>query len=209
MGAARVKRLTQSEREDREGRLSRLNEVLRTRKLAGLDKLSTNKNYVPGRGPMNPSMVFVGEAPGRNENVMREPFIGPSGRLLRDMMDHISLPFDDVYITNTVKWWPTDERGNTRPPTNEEKSICLFYLQRELSILSCARVVALGKHAATTLLGARAVRAKWQVCGLPILPRRPVYVLPLYHPAAALYQQSLKPVLFQEFEMVRKDPRAA
>jgi uracil-DNA glycosylase family 4 len=197
-----VGELSRGAKEIRWEKMQRFNEVLRRTTDPYLLNLRKGKNYVPGRGSLFPGLVFIGEAPGRNENAMRMPFIGASGRILDDLLESVGITRDSVYITNTVKWWPTLQ-GNTRPPQRQEKEACRPYLVRELAIVAASRVVTLGRHATDALLPKGAERARWHKAeGLPF------YVLPLYHPAAAIYRQALRSILFEEFKKVTEDPRA-
>ena len=106
-----------------------------------------------GVGDSNPSWLFVGEGPGRNEDREGQPFIGPAGKLLDNMLAAVSLQrHKDVFIANVVKCRPTDADGKDRAPSSEEVAACRPYLERQIAVLKPALMVALGKTAALALL---------------------------------------------------------
>lgn len=182
---------------ERMARLRVINRSLQSMSHRDLRMLKSDKSFVPGRGSMIPRMVFVGEAPGPTEDRERQPFCGKSGRFLNDLISSLGWKRSEVYVTNVVKWWPTNRTGHTRAPTDQEKIVCRPYLVRELATLEAWRVVALGRHASLSLVGQGFERGYWQQA-----PGLPFQVLPLYHPAAGLYQHSLKPTIFREFRQV-------
>lgn len=106
-----------------------------------------------GVGDPNPSWLFVGEGPGRNEDRQGEPFIGPAGKLLDNMLAAISLDRrQGVFIANVVKCRPTDADGKDRAPASDEVAACRPYLERQIALLKPTLLVALGKTAALALL---------------------------------------------------------
>jgi uracil-DNA glycosylase family 4 len=108
-----------------------------------------------GAGDEKAKWLFVGEGPGRNEDLQGEPFVGPAGKLLDNMLAAIGVSrHADAYIANIVKCRATDDNGRDRPPTPQEAAACLPYLQRQIELLQPSVIVALGKTAALTLLGA-------------------------------------------------------
>lgn len=163
--------------------------------------LRANTTYVPGRGALSPTYAFIGEAPGAAEERARRPFCGPSGRLLNEMLDSIGLDRDMVYITNVVKYRPPKNRN----PSPMEVAASVAYLRKELAIVAPMYVVTLGRHALHALeptLRLSAVRGQWQtVAGWP-------WLMPLYHPAVALYRMSLRTTLFEEFSRLLEVPHA-
>jgi uracil-DNA glycosylase len=107
-----------------------------------------------GTGDEKAKWLFVGEGPGRNEDLQGEPFIGQAGKLLDNMLLAMGLSRDqNAYIANIVKCRPTDDNGRDRPPTPDEAAACLPYLQRQIALIQPAIIVALGKTAALSLLG--------------------------------------------------------
>lgn len=110
-------------------------------------------NTVFGVGDQKANWLFIGEGPGRNEDLRGEPFIGEAGKLLDNMLLAMGLKRgENAYIANIVKCRPTDETGRDRPPTPEEAASCLPYLERQIALIQPTVLVALGKTAALSLL---------------------------------------------------------
>ncbi|WP_245549249.1 uracil-DNA glycosylase [Noviherbaspirillum massiliense] len=107
-----------------------------------------------GVGDEKAKWLFVGEGPGRNEDQTGEPFVGPAGKLLDNMLLPLGVKRgENAYIANIVKCRPTDASGKDRPPTPEEAAACMPYLQRQIALIKPTIIVALGKTAALSLLG--------------------------------------------------------
>jgi len=100
------------------------------------DLCQTRKNSVPGKGNFNSDVIFVGEAPGRNEDLRGEPFVGVAGKKLSEALENAGILRDEVYITNTVKCRPP----NNRVPSKLEKETCQEYIQKEIEIRSTGPV---------------------------------------------------------------------
>jgi DNA polymerase len=112
------------------------------------------KKTVFGVGDEKAKWLFIGEGPGRNEDMQGEPFVGPAGKLLDNMLVAMGLKRgENAYIANIVKCRPTDEGGKDRPPSPQEVASCLPYLQRQIALIQPTVLVALGKTAALSLLG--------------------------------------------------------
>lgn len=115
----------------------------------------TRTQTVFGSGAQKAKWLFVGEGPGRNEDLQGEPFIGPAGKLLDNMLRAMGLQRGvTAFIANIVKCRPTDANGRDRPPTPEEAAACLPYLERQIALIQPRVIVALGKTAGVSLLGA-------------------------------------------------------
>lgn len=148
------------------------------------------KQVVFGVGNVDADIFFCGEAPGADEEVQGEPFVGKAGQLLTKMIQAMGLKREDVYIGNIMNWrpeMPTDV-GN-RPPTVEEMAFCLPYLKAQLAVVQPKLIVALGATAVKGLLGAssfrnlRDVKGQWQEFeGIPVMPT--------YHPSYLLRNDS-------------------
>lgn len=151
---------------------------------------------VPGDGPYNANVMFVGEGPGENEDKQGLPFVGAAGRLLHTLLESIGLKRSDVFITNIVKCRPP---GN-RAPRKNEIAACNPYLQSQFSIIKPKIVCPLGTPAITTLMGTEYKVTK--IHGRPFQTQRFI-LLPLYHPAAALYTQGLRDTLFEDFRVLK------
>lgn len=146
---------------------------------------------VPGEGNPISDVLLVGEGPGAREDATGRPFVGPAGQLLDELLGTIGWQRGDVFITNVVKCRPP---GN-RDPEPEEKAACAGYLERQERILDPAVVVTLGRHSLQRYLpGARISAVHGQL-------RRSFsgqHVFPMYHPAAALHQSSLRETLVRD-----------
>lgn len=159
---------------------------------------------VPGTGSLFPRLFFIGEAPGRLEQKQRTPFVGASGNLLNEMLESVGIAREEVWITNTVKYRPTEGKSN-RSPTDTEVHASLPYLRAEHRLLGLPPLVALGKHAKRVAerdykLPHGLVIGKWfwMNDGYPILP--------LYHPAYGIYQRANRPIMFEQFKAVLAPP---
>lgn len=120
------------------------------------DLCHSRTHTVFGVGDEKGKWLFVGEGPGRNEDLRGEPFVGQAGKLLDNMLLALGLKRgDNAYIANIVKCRPTDAAGKDRPPTADESAACMPYLQRQISLIQPAIIVALGKTAALSLLNLR------------------------------------------------------
>lgn len=144
-----------------------------------------------GTGSPDADIVFVGEAPGKNEDIQGEPFVGAAGKFLNEMLEMIGLQRSDIYITNIVKYRPP----NNRDPLPEEKAAFLPYLQKQIDIIKPKLIVMLGRHSMDSLLPGLKIS---QVHGQPKRYNGQVY-LPLFHPAAALYNGAMRQTLIDDF----------
>lgn len=147
-----------------------------------------------GIGSADADIVFIGEAPGKNEDLQGEPFVGAAGKFLNEMLAMIDLKREDIYITNIVKYRPP----NNRDPLPSEKSDFLPYLDRQLEIINPKLIVTLGRHSMDVLLPGLKIS---QVHGQPKRYKSRVF-LPLFHPAAALYDGNLKQTLIDDFAKI-------
>ena len=150
---------------------------------------------VMGDGNADADIVFIGEAPGKNEDLQGKPFVGAAGKFLDEMLAAADLRRSYVYITNIVKYRPP----NNRDPLPEEKRQFWPYLMRQLEIIQPKAVLTLGRHSGGGFIpGLRISQDHGQ-------PRRvrlhelEFVVIPLYHPAAALYNGSMRQTLIDDF----------
>lgn len=144
-----------------------------------------------GTGNPDTDIVFIGEAPGKNEDLQGEPFVGAAGKFLNEMLELIGLKRSDIYITNIVKYRPP----NNRDPLPEEKLAFLPYLKQQLDIIKPKLIVLLGRHSMDSLLPGLKIS---EAHGQPKRHEGRVY-LPLFHPAAALYNGGLRQTLIDDF----------
>ncbi|AIY41350.1 Uracil-DNA glycosylase [Collimonas arenae] len=146
------------------------------------------KNTVFGVGNNKAKWLFIGEGPGRNEDIQGEPFVGPAGKLLDNILLAMGLARgENAYIANIVKCRPTDATGRDRPPAADEVAACLPYLQRQIELIQPTVLVALGKTAALSLLGLDPSTPVSKLRGsVHRYAERPLIVT--YHPAYLLRQ---------------------
>ncbi len=149
---------------------------------------------VMGEGNPDAELVFIGEAPGKNEDLQGKPFVGAAGKFLNEMLAMIDLKREDVYITNIVKYRPPDNRD----PSTDEKQAFLQYLESQLEVIQPVLVVTLGRHSLNCFLPDLSIS---QVHGQPKRYRGRVY-LPLFHPAAALYNGAMRQTLIDDFALI-------
>jgi uracil-DNA glycosylase len=143
-------------------------------------------NTVFGVGDEKAKWLFVGEGPGRNEDLQGEPFVGPAGKLLDNMLIAMGLKRgENTFIANIVKCRPTDPNGRDRPPAPEEAAACMPYLERQIALIQPTVIVALGKTAALSLLGVDPATPVSKLRGtVHHFAGRPLIVT--YHPAYLL-----------------------
>jgi DNA polymerase len=162
--------------------------------VAGCVKCSlhhSRKLAVPGEGPANAEIMFIGEGPGFHENEQGRPFVGAAGKYLDELLAKINLKRSQVFIANVVKCRPP---GN-RDPMPDELEACRAYLERQIQAINPKVIVTLGRfsmanfmpNAKISSVHGQAVKVKGRL------------VIAMYHPAAALHQGSLKPIIEQDF----------
>jgi uracil-DNA glycosylase len=156
----------------------------------GFEPCMTASRMVPGEGNPAARVMFVGEAPGATEDELGRPFVGRAGKLLGELLAEAGLVRSDVWITNVVKARPPKNRDPKAP----EVAHCMPWLERELEIIRPALVVPLGRHA---LKHFAPVAKIGEVHGT-VLAADGRDLFPLYHPAAAMYNQTLRATLFED-----------
>jgi len=160
----------------------------------------TATNLVMGDGSVDAEIVLIGEAPGKNEDEQGLPFVGASGKFLNEMLDSAGLSRSDVYITNIVKYRPP----NNRDPLLEEKNAFWPFLLRQIDIIKPKVVVTLGRHSMEYFLPGQKIGQVHGQTQRIKLDDLELVVVPLYHPAAALYNGSLRTVLKEDFMKLKK-----
>ena len=160
----------------------------------------TRTNSVPGKGNFQSDVIFVGEAPGRNEDKQGEPFVGVAGRKLETALDGAGISRDTVYITNVVKCRPP----NNRVPSTAERDTCQEYLKGEISIIKPKIICILGNTAFNSILGGSEI-TKYR--GKIMRKENQLYFITI-HPAATIYNQKLIGVLNDDivklFDMIKE-----
>ncbi len=159
------------------------------------ERLRPGKKAVVGVGDLNAKIFFCGEAPGAEEEVQGEPFVGPAGQLLTRMIQGMGLKRESVYIGNIMNWRPDlptspgESQIGNRPPTDEELNYCLPYLRAQMQIVDPQVIVALGSTAAQGLLGIGSFQTLGQIRGhWKLFSGKPVMVT--YHPSYILRNAS-------------------
>jgi uracil-DNA glycosylase family 4 len=147
-----------------------------------------------GAGNPDADVVFIGEAPGKNEDLRGEPFVGAAGKFLNEMLASIGLERKDIYITNIVKYRPPDNRD----PTVEEIEAFKPYLEQQMIVINPKLIVFLGRHSMNVFLPELKIS---QAHGHPVRKDGQVY-LPLFHPAAALYNGGMRDTLMADFALI-------
>jgi DNA polymerase len=151
----------------------------------------SRKRGVPGAGPANAEIMFIGEGPGFHENEQGLPFVGAAGKFLDELLTSINLKRSEVFITNVVKCRPP---GN-RDPQADELSACNEYLERQIQAINPKVIVTLGRFSMTRFLP----NAKISNVHGQAMQIKGRLVVAMYHPAAALHQRSLKATIEADF----------
>jgi len=151
---------------------------------------------VPGAGPVDAEVMFIGEGPGFHEDQQGLPFVGSSGQFLDELLANAGIDRESVYISNVVKCRPP---GN-RDPKPEEVAACKPYLDRQIELINPKVIVTLGRHSMARAFPNDKIS---RVHGQPRQVGEQVY-FPMYHPAAALHQPSLRQTVEADFERLRK-----
>lgn len=173
-------------------------------------KFYPNQNPVPGEGNADAEIMFIGEAPGKKENETGRPFVGAAGKFLAEMLESIGLTRDDVFIANTLKYQPPENRD----PLPEEIAYQLPFLKKQIAIIQPKLICFLGRHALGAVLPGLSVPSDRD--NLPIGSKPATiseihgqliqidgqHYLPLYHPAAALYNGGMRATLLEDFAKI-------
>ena len=178
-------------------------------KKSPLYKYRVENNYVPviGGGSENAQIMFIGEAPGQNEAKTGLPFIGRSGKFLDELLDSIKIKRDDVYITSIVK----DRPPKNRDPKPEEIEIYAPFLDRQIEIIEPKVIATLGRFSMDYIMKRYGLESELgpigklhgQVFETEISGQK-VKIVPLYHPAVAIYNQHSKSTLMEDFKVLKR-----
>jgi DNA polymerase len=151
----------------------------------------SRKKSVPGDGPADAEIMFIGEGPGFHENEQGRPFVGASGKFLDQLLAQAGVTRADVFIANVVKCRPPDNRD----PSTDELAACDTYLESQIKTINPSIIVTLGRISMGKFFSGvkiSAVHGQMQKVGER-------YVIPMFHPAAALHQAALKPAILADF----------
>lgn len=157
---------------------------------------STRTFSVPGEGPSNAHIMLIGEGPGKNEDLQGRPFVGNAGKLLTDLLAQANLTREDVFICNVVKCRPP----NNRDPESDEIRACNVYLDAQIDVIKPRIIITLGRFSMAKFFpGVKIsqVHGKMKQVG-------DHFVIPMFHPAAALHQPNLKATIIEDFANLPK-----
>ena len=161
----------------------------------------TATQAVPGDGNADADIMFVGEAPGKNEDLQGKPFVGAAGKFLEEMLASISLKRQDIYITNVVKYRPPENRD----PEPDEIEDCMPWLHEQIKLIEPKIIVTLGRHALEHFIPGKKISAvHGQAFRRTFADIGEQVFFALYHPAAALYNGGMRETLKQDFLKIPK-----
>lgn len=169
-------------------------DIVQSNICADLAKMATN--LVPGEGNPDAAIVLIGEAPGKNEDLTGRPFVGAAGRFLTELLEIAGLKRDEVFITSIVKYRPP----NNRDPKPKEKEESWPYLVRQLDVIEPKLVVTLGRHSMGYFIPNATIG---QIHG-QLVKGDKWDILPVYHPAAALYSGATRALVIEDFMKLKK-----
>lgn len=179
-------------------RLDELNKYWQENCKCELRKTATRAVF--GKGNPDSQIIFIGEAPGKSEDEQGVPFVGAAGKFLAEMLNSIGLKREDIYITNIVKYRPP----NNRDPLPEEKELCNEWLINEIKIISPKLIVFLGRHSMTRFFPTEKIS---EIHGKLLIKNTGEFgkqaFMPLYHPAAALYNGGMRETLIKDFKKIK------
>lgn len=182
------------------------NELLNFKK-SPLYKYRTKNNFLPviGEGSFNAKIVFIGEAPGKNEAKTGKPFCGASGKILDELLSHIKLERKNVYITNIVKDRPEDNRD----PKPKEIELYAPFLDKQLQIIKPKIIATLGRFSMEYIMKKfgldESLNSISKIHGKSFKTKTKwgeVFVIPLYHPAVAVYNRNKLSLLKKDFKVL-------
>lgn len=155
---------------------------------------NSRTNAVPGRGSSRSEIIFVGEAPGRNEDLQGKPFVGNAGQILSEALEYAGFKRDDIYITNVVKCRPP----NNRRPLKEESDLCHEYLEKEIKIIKPKIICILGNTAYNSILNGNSITKNR---GKLVEQNHQLYFVTV-HPAAVIYNPNLRQILKDDLKLL-------
>jgi DNA polymerase len=188
-------------RQEKENALAELNAEWSKKDLP-LKSVATQA--VPGEGNPDTDILFIGEAPGKNEDLQGRPFVGAAGKFLDELIASIGLKREDIFIGNIIKHRPP----NNRDPLPDEVAAYTPWLAEQIRIIDPPLIVALGRYAMDYLLGEgfSITKIHGQPKRLPAGRQAAAgkVIFPVYHPAAALYRRDWQPILMADFKKIPK-----
>jgi DNA polymerase len=158
------------------------------------DLYKTRGNAVPGEGPEDAQIMFIGEAPGFHEDRQGRPFVGAAGKFLEELLASIKLRREDVYICNVIKSRPPENRD----PLPNEIEACASFLDRQLQIIKPKVIITLGRFSMAKFFADASIS---RIHGQP-MKRDGITYIPMFHPAAALHQPKYRSMIEQDFSKI-------
>ena len=155
-------------------------------------------NVVIGEGPVNAKLMFIGEAPGYDEDMQGRPFVGRSGRKLRELLKKVGIKDSDFYIANILKCRPP----NNRDPEDDEVKACYPFLQFQLDAIKPNIICTLGRYASYKMLGE--VKKMGDLRG-KIFPKDNYIIMPIYHPSFILRNNRMEPLYIEDLKKVKEE----
>ena len=152
----------------------------------------TRTQAVPGEGPEDAEIVFIGEGPGYYEDKSGRPFVGNAGKFLDQLLQHAGLKRADVYITNVVKCRPPENRD----PMKDEIDACDKWLRQQIDLIDPSVIVTLGRHSMNKFFAGESIS---KVHGQPRKVGERL-IVPMFHPAAALHQERFRSLIVDDFK---------
>lgn len=196
--------------EQRDEKLRAIRDELLNFKESPLYRYRVENNYFPviGQGNHYATIMFIGEAPGQNEAKTGRPFCGAAGRILDQLLEKVGIKREDVYITNIIK----DRPQNNRDPEPEEIELYAPFLDRQIEIIKPKVIVTLGRFSMAYIMKKFGLEHELKPISVlhgtvhqaNSLLSFPVTIIPMYHPAAAIYNSITKEQLFKDFEILKK-----
>jgi len=161
----------------------------------------TCRQVVPGEGSAEAEIMFIGEGPGKKEDELGRPFVGAAGKFLDEMLGIINLKRENVYIANVVKCRPPENRD----PLPEEAAACWPWLLEQIKMIQPKLIITLGRHSMERFLPNQKISQIHGSLVIKTIPEiGPQNFYTLYHPAAALYNGSMRETLIQDFKKIPK-----
>lgn len=185
---------------DKKARLDQLAQEIIEREVCS-DLAAEATQLVIGDGNPDAEIVLIGEAPGKKEDELGIPFVGASGKFLNEMLAAAGLKREGVYITNIIKYRPP----NNRDPSTIEKEAFWPYLMRQLEIIQPRVVITLGRHSGAAFIPDLVISRDHGQPQTVKFNDQTLLIIPLYHPAAALYNGSMRQVLIDDFVQVTRE----
>lgn len=180
--------------------------ILLVKNCKDCDLWKTRKNPVFGEGSSNAKVMFIGEAPGRNEDIQGRPFVGRAGKILDELLESIDLKRKDVYIANILKCRPPDNRN----PMKNEIAYCTKYLDKQIEKIKPEIIVPLGSFATSYIFEKFNIKSE-KIGNLhgKIFTLNTIFgtqrIIPIYHPAVATYNPNAKEILLKDFQKIKEN----